>query len=261
MRRRLATLATLGLVLPMLMAPTPTLAAPPPSGLAAWAAVVVAGDDHASHTEALTETFDNARRDVATGFVRRGFTRDRVAQFSLRPQRYPDTRPSQARLSAILERLRTSAAASTGCLVYFTSHGSPDGVVLGDSLVSPKRLAAMVGSACGTRPTAVIVSACFSGVFLPALRAPSRLVLTAARADRSSFGCGESDHYPFFDGCVVEDLPSARDFIDLAARVRRCVAAREDSQGMRPRSEPQVFVGGAFSAASPPFSVSAADGR
>jgi hypothetical protein len=111
----------------------------------------------------------------------------------------------------------------------------------------------MIKWACGRRPTAVIVSACFSGVFVPILAAPDRLVFTAARRDRSSFGCGESDRYPFFDGCVIEDLPRARDFIDLADRVRRCVAMREDAEGMRPRSEPQLFVGPAFRAGLRPF--------
>ena len=76
-------------------------------------------------------------------------------------------------------------------------------------------------------------------------------MFTAARRDRSSFGCSENDRYPFFDGCVIEVLPQARDFINLAADVKRCVAAREDSEGMRPRSQPQLFVGPAFRAAGP----------
>jgi len=126
-------------------------------------------------------------------------------------------------------------------------------VVLGEDLAPPRWLAAAIDGACGARPTAVILSACFSGVFVPALRGPNRFVFTAARRDRSSFGCGESDRYPFFDGCVIEDLPEAADFADLARRVRLCVAGREDAEGMRPRSEPQVFIGPRFAAAMPAF--------
>ena len=36
-----------------------------------WAAIDVAGDFHAAHTQTPTETFDNARRDVAAELIRK----------------------------------------------------------------------------------------------------------------------------------------------------------------------------------------------
>jgi hypothetical protein len=221
---------------------------------AGWAAVVVAGDDQGAHDGAPTRAFDNARRDVAAGLAQRGFSGANIAQFSLHPDLYPADHAGRTGLGPVATRLRELASrAPDGCLVYFTSHGSPDGVVVDNRIVPPRVLATMVSGACGARPTAVIVSACFSGVFVPALAGPNRFVLTAARRDRSSFGCSENDRYPFFDGCMIEALPRARDFIELAGEVKRCVAAREDSEGMRPRSQPQLFVGPAFRAAEPPF--------
>jgi hypothetical protein len=68
-------------------------------------------------------------------------------------------------------------------------------------------------------------------------------VMTAARRDRSSFGCSEDATYPYFDGCVLEGLQTARDFIALAAAARACVARREAEEGLSPASEPQVSVG------------------
>ena len=228
----------------------------PLDSLGKWAAVIVAGDDQSAHEGVPTEAFDNARRDVAAAFVARGLAPANLTQFSLHPERYPATRPLATAPGPIFARLRALAkTAPDGCLVYFTSHGSPDGMVVGTTLVAPQRLAAVIGAACGARPTAVIVSACYSGVFMDTLKAPNRFVLTAARRDRSSFGCGESDTYPFFDGCVIEDLSQSTDFADLARRVRVCVAAREDDEGMRPRSQPQVFVGARFSAMTPPFAA------
>ena len=50
-----------------------------------WAAVVVSGDFHAAHTNNPTETFDNARRDVAAELIRKGFSAANVRQFSVRP--------------------------------------------------------------------------------------------------------------------------------------------------------------------------------
>jgi len=243
-------LAALGLIL------GPDVGAHAATPFGAWAAVVVAGDDQAAHDDTPTRAFDNARHDVVAALERRGFADANIAQFSLHPELYQADHAARSDLGPVYLRLRDLAArAPDGCLVYFTSHGSPDGVVVDDRIVPPRVMAAMIGRACGSRPTAVILSACFSGVFVPALAAPNRFVFTAARRDRSSFGCGESDRYPFFDGCVIEDLPRARDFVDLADRVKACVAAREDTEGMRPRSQPQVFVGTAFH--SPSFAVPA----
>ena len=226
----------------------------PAASFSRWAAIMVAGDDQSAHEGAPTEAFDNARRDVTAAFVARGFAPANIVQFSLHPERYRANRPLATAPGPVFARLRALAkAAPDGCLVYITSHGSQDGVVMGRGLVAPKRFAAAIDGACGARPTAVVVSACFSGVFMDTLKAPNRFVLTAARRDRSSFGCGESDKYPFFDGCVIEDLPGSTDFADLARRVRLCVAAREDTEGMRPRSRPQVFIGPRFSAMTPPF--------
>lgn len=209
-----------------------------------WAAVFVAGDFHA-HSGAPSEVFDNARRDAAAAFQKAGFDPANIRQFSVRPDRYPRERPLQTSFRSLRDELdRLTAQAKGGCLVYLTSHGSPDGFQLNDALLSPAGLGRMVDDACGKRPTVVIVSACFSGVFLPAVSSPNRLVMTAARPDRSSFGCTEDDRYPYFDACVLESLPQARDFADLAGRARRCVDAREKAEKLTPASEPQVRIGG-----------------
>jgi len=216
-------------------------------GFAQWATLVISGDDRAAHVDAPTQTFDNARRDIAKAFETRGFSAANVAEFSVEPDQHPDTRPGPATLPAIGAALRRlTAQAPNGCLFYLTSHGSPDGAVLGDRLVPPRSFARMISSTCGTRPTVVVISACFSGVFVKPLAGPNRLVLTAARRDRSSFGCGESDRYPYFDGCILEALPSSADFVDLANRARACVARRERQEGMSPPSRPQTSIGASF---------------
>ena len=52
-----------------------------------WAAVVVAGDDHAAHAADPTEAFDNARRDVVRAARQtRGFAAGHMAQFSVEPR-------------------------------------------------------------------------------------------------------------------------------------------------------------------------------
>jgi hypothetical protein len=209
-----------------------------------WAAVVISGDFHAAHTNNPTETFDNARRDVSAELIRKGFAAENLREFSVRPQLYPDTRPGKADLEPIYQSLRDLAQhATAGCLVYFSSHGAPQGVVLDGQILPPQLMDQMISSACGHRPTIVIISACFSGVFVPALADTNRMILTAARPDRSSFGCSESDKYPYFDACMLKVLPAAHDFVALGPAVQACVAQRETETGMRPPSEPQFFVG------------------
>jgi hypothetical protein len=234
-----------GLVLSVLLAALAQASAFPAaaaSPFADWAAVVVAGDFHA-HSGGPTEAFDNARRDVATELQRLGFAPENVRTFSVRPQLYPD-KPGPSEIAPIYDGLADVASrAVAGCLVYFTSHGAPAGVVLGDVILPPRVMNRMVDSACPGRPTIVVVSACFSGVFIPAMRSSQRMILTAARRDRTSFGCGESDRYPFFDDCFLSSTPKARDFAGLGALVQACVARKEAEVGASPPSEPQLWIG------------------
>ncbi|WP_374472952.1 C13 family peptidase [Phenylobacterium sp.] len=215
------------------------------SPFADWAAVVVAGDWQ-SHDGGPTEAFDNARRDVVQALGALGFRRENVRQFSVRPDRYRD-RPQKAEVEAIYGAMSDLARQATGgCLLYLTSHGAPEGVVVDQDLLPPGVLGQMVEHTCGQRPTVVVISACFSGGFVPALAAPNRMILTAARRDRSSFGCGEADKYPYFDDCFLQAMPRAREFWGLGRQVQSCVAAREQKEGMKPPSEPQLYVGGAL---------------
>ena len=208
-----------------------------------WAVVVVAGDWR-SQTGA-TQAFDNARRDISEAFVKAGFRRDNLRQFSLRPHKAGDDVNIVVEAGAVQEGMIEMARQGRGgCLFYLTSHGSPAGAVYGpDFTLSPSGLDQMLTRACGPRPTIAVISACYSGVFINGAARPNRMILTAARSDRSSFGCGERNKYPYFDACILESLPRSKTFLDLAVAARACVVRMETETGMAPPSEPQVFVG------------------
>jgi Peptidase C13 family len=213
------------------------------SVFADWSAVVVAGDWHAADGGA-TEGFDNARRDVTQALARVGFQPTNIRQFSVRPERYPDTRPEKAEPRAIYGAMADLAGkAPGGCVFYLTSHGLPEGAQVDQGILRPGVLGEMLDRACGKRPTVVVISACFSGVFVPSLAKPNRMVLTAARPDRTSFGCGQDNKYPYFDECFLSSMPGSRDFGGLAGAVRECVRTREMTEGVSPPSEPQIWVG------------------
>jgi len=238
--RRFASLI-LGLLLTSLLAAAPARADTP--SFSNWAVVVVAGDWRA-HSGGPTEAFDNARRDVSATLLGLGFSPDAIRQYSMRPRRYPAPKPRKTDLGAIHADLRDLATKRTaGCLVYLTSHGAPEGALLGEDILPPSLLAAMVDDACPARPSIIVVSACFSGVFVKPLQREDRMILTAARPDRTSFGCSEDDKYPYFDDCFLSSAPAAHDFAVLGRAVQACVARRERDTGAEPASEPQLWIG------------------
>lgn len=204
-----------------------------------WASAIVAADWRSTAGQPI-DAFDNARRDLTTGFLAAGFSRADMVDYSLRPDVDTVTSVEQA----ITGMAEVAARAPRGCFLYFSSHGSPQGINFGpDRIVTPTVMARLVRELCGDRPTVVIVSACFSGVFVDGLSGPNRMIIAAARRDRASFGCSEDAVYPYFDGCVIESLPTATDFIALANAARACVRQREEAEALTPGSEPQVFIG------------------
>ena len=228
------------------------------SPYADWAAVVVAGDWRGSGG-GRTEAFDNARRDVAGQLVEIGFAPHNLRQFSTHPERYKAAKPLKSDPKLIFtEMQKLTGQARSGCLIYFTSHGAPQGVLTGEEVIAPQIMDAMLDRTCGERPTVVVISACFSGVFVPALAQPNRMVLTAARPDRSSFGCGETNKYPYFDECFLTSTPQAKHFTGLAGAVRNCVAQREKTEKVSPPSEPQLYIGASLRPTLPLLALRAA---
>ncbi len=220
------------------------------AGFSDWAAMVVAGDWH-SHSGAPSEVFDNARHDVAADLARLGFAPNNILQFSVRPERYPGSGAEHSDKQTIANELWDLSNRTTGgCLLYLTSHGSPDGMVLDDGYLTPNALSSMVDNACGSRPTVVFVVACYSGIFVDALSGPNRFVMTAARPDRPSFGCGDNDHYTFFDNCFLDSVNAAGSFPALGDAIRACVSRKEHEINAYP-SEPQLSIGANVAAQLP----------
>lgn len=215
-----------------------------PTPLSQWAVVVVGGDWRDSD-QRETPIFDNARRDVAQALLNVGFSRANMLQLSVNTGNEPGVYETNS------QNMNAGSAHFTagrsGCLFYFSSHGNQEGIVFGRREgLGPQVLAGLLNQWCGDRPTVVIVSACYSGVFVPALQGPNRMVMTAARPDRSSFGCGGTDRYPYFDECVLQSIPQSADLLGLAGTVVGCVQRRERQEGASPPSEPQVFIGDAI---------------
>src|SRR5207253_959261 len=96
---------------------------------------------------------------------------------------------------------------------------------------------------CAAAPTVVIVSGCYSGIFAAGpMLAPNRIIMTAARADRPSFGCQTDRIYTFFDECLLAAIPRARQWRAVFDATAACVRSKEQQLEAVP-SEPQAFFG------------------
>ena len=138
-------------------------------------------------------------------------------------------------------------------LLYVTSHGSEDHTLLVDmdplplDQVAAYDLTGILAAHSFTWKV-LVINACYSGGFVPALRGPGTLVLTAARADRSSFGCGsESDITYFGHAWLVDGLNHTDNFVEAFKLASSKIRQWERQEKLTP-SEPQIDIGSGITA-------------
>ncbi|SDF46239.1 C13 family peptidase [Dyella sp. 333MFSha] len=89
----------------------------------------------------------------------------------------------------------------------------------------------------------VVVNACYSGGFVPKLRGEGTLVMTSARTDRTSFGCGADSDITYFGRAWLTDgLNATSDFVEAFGKAKTEIAAWEKKDSLE-ASEPQIDVG------------------
>jgi hypothetical protein len=89
----------------------------------------------------------------------------------------------------------------------------------------------------------IIISACYAGGFIDSLKNPQTIVITAAAADRTSFGCSNDRDLTYFGEAFYRDaLPEARSLRDAFEKARSAIALRERREHMDP-SKPQAYFG------------------
>ena len=145
-----------------------------------------------------------------------------------------------------------------GCLIYLTGHGAPDGLAMSADtptyFIRASRMESMLNS-CAGKTTVVVISACFSGLYMrPGITRQERIVITASAEDLPSFGCSNNNRYTFFDQCFMNAWPGQTQWGILADEVRRCVRETERT-GNYPSSKPQFFFGPGLEALALPAKV------
>ena len=133
-------------------------------------------------------------------------------------------------------------------VLVLTSHGSPDdgiaitnGKLLDDEL-SPRDVRQVLDRA-GIRWRIIVASACYAGIFIRPLETQTTLMMTAADARHSSFGCADDRDLTYFGEALFKNsMPGACSLEDAFVHARRIIRERESDEG-EIHSNPQIFVG------------------
>lgn len=203
--------------------------------------VIVAGLDSDAN-------FGREAREVARVLSRRYDAAGRTIVMTADPDG-TDVTASPANLALALARAGELMDRREDVLVvYTTSHGNaPAGLAYRDTrrgggTISPDRLAALLDDV-GASNRLLILSACYSGIFVPRLASDTSVVISAAASDRSSFGCSPGNDWTYFGDALInramrKSQPLAATFTEADA----AVAGWEKAGKLKP-SRPQVSIG------------------
>ena len=150
-------------------------------------------------------------------------------------------------LAATLQSAAKAMDAENDILfLILTSHGSQAGLEVkagtSDETLSPVNLVTALNDT-PVRHRVVIISACYSGVFIRPLADPDTLVITAADADHSSFGCKSGNDWTYFgDAFFNIALRRTANLRDAFAQANSLIRKRERQRGFTP-SNPQIAGG------------------
>jgi hypothetical protein len=212
--------------------------------------------------------FENEAREAANVLARRYDAAERVITLSAgrgpgAARTYAAATPNN--FNAALGRIGKLADPNEDLVVvFFTSHGGPDGAV---AMQEKGRLGGAIRALhlrnslqqANIRSKLVIVSACYSGYFILPFSNDDTVVLTAAAADKTSFGCEPSRDWTYFGdalfnhalrggGGIVEAFDQARGLVtkwegDLLAQWKAQSASVRAREPQPEPSNPQNNVG------------------
>ncbi len=132
--------------------------------------------------------------------------------------------------------------------LFVTSHGSEDHQIelnywpLELAGITPEWLRQTLDDT-GIRHRVIVLSACYSGGFIPVLETPDTLLITASDAKHTSFGCSDDAEFTYFGRAFFDE--SLRREHSLHAAYEAAVLAireREQAEGFEP-SKPQWWIG------------------
>ncbi len=157
---------------------------------------------------------------------------------------------TRANIAAVAHAIGEKADRKQDLLfVYLVSHGSQTAELESD--LSNDRSVQPISSVttaealqkAGVARRVIVVSACFSATWIPALADENTIVITAAAKDRTSFGCDDTRRLTVFGEAFLGSMAARRlSPYDAFEDAKRKISAEELKEGVTP-SLPQAFVG------------------
>jgi hypothetical protein len=149
-----------------------------------------------------------------------------------------------------LRRAATTLAERSGpedlIFIYMTSHGTSEHELVLDqprmelSDLPADELAAVL-SPLKNRDKIIVISSCYSGGFIPALKDERTLIMTASRADRVSFGCSEEANFTYFGDALFAQALNQTDDLEQAFKLAKATVAERELADSFEASEPQIW--------------------
>lgn len=130
--------------------------------------------------------------------------------------------------------------------IYMTSHGTSEHELVLDqprmelSDLPADELAAVL-SPLKNRDKIIVISSCYSGGFIPALKDERTLIMTASRADRVSFGCSEEANFTYFGDALFAQALNQTDDLEQAFKLAKATVAERELADSFEASEPQIW--------------------
>lgn len=130
--------------------------------------------------------------------------------------------------------------------IYLTSHGTREHELVLDQprlelADLPADELAAVLAPLKNRDKIIVISACYSGGFIPALKDEHTLIMTASRADRVSFGCSEEADFTYFGDALFVQALNQTDDLEQAFKLAKATVAERELADNFEASEPQIW--------------------
>ena len=149
-----------------------------------------------------------------------------------------------------LHRAAKTLAERTGpedlVFIYLTSHGTQEHELVLDQprmeladLPADELAAAL--APLKNRDKIIVISSCYSGGFIPALKDEKTLIMTASQADRVSFGCSEEADFTYFGDALFAQALNQTDDLEHAFKLAKATVAERELADNFEASEPQIW--------------------
>ncbi|PTU74100.1 C13 family peptidase [Pseudomonas mangrovi] len=179
-------------------------------------------------------------------FAERLAARGHISLINHRDHLHDKPMATRENLRRALQALAERSGKEDLIFIYLTSHGSEDHQL---SLTQPRlNLASLPAEELARmleplrdRHKVLVVSACFSGGFIPPLKDQRTLVMTAARADRTSFGCAEDNDFTYFGRALLAEALQQTDDLERAFEIARSRVEEQEEEEQLTASEPQIW--------------------